>query len=164
MSDPFSAIPDLLFVLSRDGVCLDYRAPHPDWSPMRPEQFLGKDIRETMPGDVAEALTASLARALRDSAGQVEALEYPLPVAGETRYFEFRLAACGRDRVLVITRDITARQKMEADLRSGAVARTTGRRGARSQRADRLAGHAAKRAGDCHDAHGRRLRRLDSAG
>jgi signal transduction histidine kinase/putative methionine-R-sulfoxide reductase with GAF domain len=118
MSDPFSAIPDLLFVLSRDGVCLDYRAPHPDWSPMRPEQFLGKNIRETMPGDVAEALTASLARVLRDSAGQVEALEYPLPVAGETRYFESRLTAFGRDRVLVIVRDITARKKMEADLRA----------------------------------------------
>ncbi len=111
-----SSIPDLLLVLSHDGVCLDCHAGDPDWLPMRPEQFLGKNIRETMPGDVAELLTASLARVLET--GQVEALEHPLPVAGETRYFEFRLAACGRDRVLVITRDITARQKMEVDLRA----------------------------------------------
>ena len=110
------AIPDLLFVLSRDGVYLDCHATHPDWASMQPEQFLGKNILDVTPGDLAGRLAASLARVVLT--GQVETLEHPLFVAGETRYFESRLVACGRERVLLIMRDITARKKEEAGLRA----------------------------------------------
>jgi len=110
------AIPDLLFVLSREGVYLDCNATHPDWASMQPEQFLGKNVRDVTPGDLAERLAASLARVVQT--GQVETLEHPLFVAGEARYFESRLAAYGRERVLLIMRDITARKKEEAGLRA----------------------------------------------
>jgi PAS domain-containing protein len=45
------AMPDLLFVLSREGVYLDCHAAHPDGSTMQPEQFLGKNVRDVMPGN-----------------------------------------------------------------------------------------------------------------
>ena len=108
-------LPDLLFVLSRDGVYLDCHAANPDLLPMPPEHLLGKTVRDVMPRRIAEWLEASLARVLQT--GQVEILEYPLTVAAETRYYESRVTACGSERALVIVSDITARKKVEAELR-----------------------------------------------
>ena len=62
-----NAIPDLLFVLDRDGVYLDYHAADLHQLLVPPDQFLGKKIDEVMPSQIAERLMASLARVLLSS-------------------------------------------------------------------------------------------------
>jgi PAS domain S-box-containing protein len=108
------ALPHLTFALTRDGVYLDYYAKDPRDLFVPPEQFLGKNIREIMPPEIAEKMSVAF-----DSLGdgpEPVIVEYSLPLAGEERHFEARLIAYGPDRILSVVRDITSRRRNEAAL------------------------------------------------
>ena len=45
------AIPDLMFVLRRDGTYVDYHARDPSSLFTTPDQFLGRTVHEIMPPD-----------------------------------------------------------------------------------------------------------------
>ena len=47
------AIPDLMFMLLRDGTYVDYHARDSELLFMSPEQFIGRTIREIMPRGAA---------------------------------------------------------------------------------------------------------------
>jgi PAS domain S-box-containing protein len=98
------AIPDLMFVLRRDGTYLDYHARDPSELFRPPEQFLGKTIRAIMPPELAETMMEALERSC--TANEPVVLEYELNV-GELHYYEARLVPSGNDQVLIIVRDVT---------------------------------------------------------
>jgi PAS domain S-box-containing protein len=98
------AIPDLMFVLQRDGTYVDYHARDPKFLFAPPEQFLGRSVREIMPSELAQTLMNALEQAC--SSEEVVVVEYELPMNGP-RYFEARLVSTGNDRVLSMVRDIT---------------------------------------------------------
>jgi PAS domain S-box-containing protein len=108
------ALPHLTFAMTRDGVYLDYHAKDPRDLFVPPEQFLGKNIRDIMPPEIADKMAAAFA-ALGDSPDPV-IVEYSLPLNGEDRHFEARLIAYGPDRILSVVRDITNRRRNEAAL------------------------------------------------
>jgi PAS domain S-box-containing protein len=98
------AVPDLMFIIRRDGTFLDYNARDESllWAP--PSAFLGRTVREIMPAALSEMFMDAIERAFRcDDPVEVE---YELPL-GETKYFEARIVQGGDDRVLVIARDQT---------------------------------------------------------
>jgi PAS domain S-box-containing protein len=99
------AIPDMMFVLRRDGTYVDYHARDPVQMILPPEQFIGHTIREVMPPDLAETLMKALARAVDPREPVV--VEYELPLGGEMRYYEARLVPAANDQVLSIVRDVT---------------------------------------------------------
>ncbi|MBL8696475.1 MAG: PAS domain-containing protein [Planctomycetes bacterium] len=108
-----AAIPDLVFRIGRDGV---YRATKPMTSfraYVDPHSCVGRSISEMLPKPVAERLLAAIEQAFRTTS--TVAVEYELPVEGETRYFESRYVVCAEDEVLSIVRDITDRKRSEAD-------------------------------------------------
>jgi PAS domain S-box-containing protein len=98
------AVPDLMFVILRDGTYVDYNARDEKllWAP--PSAFLGRTVREIMPPALAETVMDAIERAFRRDDPVV--LEYELPM-DETRYFEARIVPTGADRVLTIVRDLT---------------------------------------------------------
>ncbi len=98
------AIPDLMFVLSRDGTYLDYHARDRKMLYAPPEAFLGKNVRDVMPPDLAPMLLDALERAVHSDEPVV--VEYELPTK-PPRLFEARLVYAERDRVLSVVRDIT---------------------------------------------------------
>jgi two-component system, NarL family, sensor histidine kinase UhpB len=98
------AIPDLMFVLARDGTYVDYHARDPKLLFAPPNQFLGRNIRDIMPPPLADRLMDAVERACRSSDPVV--LEYELPMS-EPRSFEARLVYAQDDRVLTIVRDVT---------------------------------------------------------
>jgi len=49
-------IPDLMFVMRRDGTYVDYHARDPSDLFVPPDQFLGRTVREIMPPDLAEQI------------------------------------------------------------------------------------------------------------
>jgi PAS domain S-box-containing protein len=99
------AIPDLMFMLLRDGTYVDYHARESERLFMSPDQFLGRTIREILPPPVCDILMDALGRACESEEPVV--VEYQLPIDGVPRYYEARLVYAGHDRVLSIVRDVT---------------------------------------------------------
>jgi PAS domain S-box-containing protein len=107
------AVPDLMFLQSRDGVYLDYHAKHREDLLVPPEQFLGKNMREILPQGLATQLSQCFARATNSD---TQVVEYKLPLNGSERWFEARLVLSGKN-ILSVVRDITARKAIENALR-----------------------------------------------
>src|SRR5262249_51212232 len=101
------ASPDLMFLQSRDGVYLDFHAKDPDSLLVPPEQFLGRNMREVLPPDLAERFVKCFEEVAQS--GQPGLVEYSLPI-GEGRHFEARVVNCDQDKILSVVRDITERK------------------------------------------------------
>jgi PAS domain S-box-containing protein len=108
------ALPDLMFLTTEDGVFLDFHAKEWDVLFVPPEQFLGKNIREVLPEDLAQALARCFEQATKS--GEPVIHEYSLPLGDKQGYYEARVVGCDRGRVLSIVRDITERKRGEAAL------------------------------------------------
>jgi PAS domain S-box-containing protein len=108
------ALPDLMFLTSKDGVFLDFHAK--EWGVLfvPPEQFIGKNIREVFPEDLAEALVGCFEQAAKSVDPVIH--EYSLPLDETKGYYEARVVSCDRGRVLSIVRDITERKRAEEAL------------------------------------------------
>ena len=98
------AIPDLMFVLSRDGTYIDYHARDRRHLFAAPERFLGRTVRDVVPPRLASLFLDAIERAIMTDDTIV--IEYELSME-EPRYFEARLVHAGDDRVLSIVRDVT---------------------------------------------------------
>ena len=109
------ALPDWIFVLSAEGVFLDFHAKDPERLAARPESFLGKRMHEVLPPDIADGLLRCFERAMRSE--DTATLEYSLPSQGEVRFYEARIVRCDTDKVLSIVRDITERRRAELQAR-----------------------------------------------
>jgi PAS domain S-box-containing protein len=108
------ALPDLMFLTTEDGVFLDYHAKERDVLFVPPEQFIGKNIREVLPEELAQALARCFEQAARSDEPVIH--EYSLPLGDAKGYYEARVVSCDRGRVLSIVRDITERKRHEAAL------------------------------------------------
>jgi PAS domain S-box-containing protein len=111
-----AAIPDRMFLLSRDGVYLDYHVQNPKDLLVPPEQFMGRNMREVMPPPLAAKLSHAFDIVLRT--GETQVFEYMLTLGGEDRFFEARIVRAGSDRLLGIGREITDRKRAEEGLRN----------------------------------------------
>jgi PAS domain S-box-containing protein len=98
------AVPDMMFVLLRDGTYVDYYARDPKLLLVPPEAFLGRTIRDVMPPEIA----GMLMDALEQVGGRRDPVivEYDLPL-DEPRHFEARLVDAGQGRILSMVRDAT---------------------------------------------------------
>jgi PAS domain S-box-containing protein len=108
-----SALPDLMFVLSRDGTYVDYHAKSSDQLLVPPEQFLGRNISEIMPPELA----AEFIRSFEEASDKPSLVEYKLPLPDGEHVFEASTVTCEGDKLLSIVRDITERKKAENALR-----------------------------------------------
>jgi signal transduction histidine kinase len=98
------ALPDVVFVLSREGTYLDYHARDRQMLYAPPEAFLGRNVQDVMPPGLAQMFVDALERAVQSDDPVV--VEYELPMK-PPRLFEARLVSAERDQVLSIVRDIT---------------------------------------------------------
>ena len=99
------ALPDLLFVLSRDGRYLDVHAARPDRLIAPRETLLASSVRDQLPGEASRLWLDAIERCLES--GKPEILEYPLEVPAGRRWFEARIVSYGPDAALALVRDIT---------------------------------------------------------
>jgi len=99
-----SALPDLVFLLSRDGTYLDVHPRDDARLFVPPEQFLGKMVVDVMPPEFSSEFASCVDRVLTQGSAQ---MDYSLVVNGELRRYEARMVPCGHDRILSIVRDVT---------------------------------------------------------
>ena len=83
---------------------------------MPPETFLGKNISEVMPHELADRVKECIARL--NGTVETQVLEYSLEIAGEERHFEARLVSAEGDKVLSIVRDVTESRRAADALRN----------------------------------------------
>jgi len=110
------AIPDWMFLMTADGVYLDYHAKDAASLHVAPSSFLGKNVRDVLPAPVAETLARAVARAT--TAGEPEKIEYSLGSGDVQRFYEACVVGCDGDKVLSVVRDVTDRKR--AELEAGA--------------------------------------------
>ena len=122
------AIPDLMFILLRDGTYVDCHTRDPKALFVAPEAFIGRKVRDVLPSPLADTMMDALERACESNEPVV--VEYELPM-GEERSYEARIVHMGADRLLSIVRDVTELK------RASALNRDLARRLISSQEAER---------------------------
>ena len=105
------AMPDILFVIDRDGVFVDCQATRESELLMPRDQFIGKSLEQVMPPSIAEQGNKLIPIVLRT--GIVRNFTYTLEVNGAPRHFEIRISKINDNEVVGITRDITERKQVE---------------------------------------------------
>ncbi len=98
-------LPDLVFVLDRDGRFVDYHARDRQLLFVPPETFLGRTINEIMPGHLSGAFMEALAQAL--ATGTPVVVNYDLPFDSDVRHFESRVVPVDDGRAVSVVRDVT---------------------------------------------------------
>jgi PAS domain S-box-containing protein len=105
------ALPDMIFLQSREGVYLDYHVKDHRELVMQPDQFLGRNMREVFPLEMALKFEKVFEQVLNSDEPVI--IEYSIPLDGENRYFEARTVSCNSDKILSVVRDITGRRQAE---------------------------------------------------
>lgn len=108
------AVPDLMFVLDANGVYLDYFARDERDLLAPPERFVGRNQAEVLPPELDQVFRRAFAEVRRT--GGFRVVEYMLPLRGDERWWEARIAPCGADQILAMLRDITERKQAEQRL------------------------------------------------
>ncbi len=106
----FEAIPDLFFIISKDGVILYFKGKENDLY-VPPEEILGKKMTKILPPELAKRTSNAIKKTLETRNPQI--IEYNLPIQGETRFFEARHLYYSKDQVAIFVREITDRKMAE---------------------------------------------------
>ncbi len=109
-----TAIPDLMFLQTADGVYLDFHAKDRSKLLVPPERFLGRRPEEVMPAALAAQFKEAFAAATEHDPAVVQ---YTLPIQGENRTYQARVVRCDGDHRLSIVQDVTERTRAEERLR-----------------------------------------------
>jgi PAS domain S-box-containing protein len=109
-----SANPDMMFVIDKDGVFVDYYAGNDQTLYASPDNFLGKKISDVLPPEVAGL--AEKHTDILKSTGQMQIFKYQLMINGEKIDYECRLALNGISNTLAIISNITDRKVAEEEL------------------------------------------------
>ena len=106
------ALPDLMFVQTRDGVFLDYSAKDPSVLFAPPEFFLGKNMQAVLPPPLAALMEERVQRLFGGEEPVIVEYEVPDPSGDDdSHYYEARLVRLETDKFLSIVRDITDRKR-----------------------------------------------------
>jgi PAS domain S-box-containing protein len=106
-----SALPDLMFVMSRDGVYLDFHARDRSKLLMPPEYFLGRHMSDVLPPNIACQFGPKLHEVCES--GAMAVAEYSLDLPTGLSHYEARIVPCGAERVLAIIRDVSESKRAQ---------------------------------------------------
>lgn len=104
-SEVLRSLPDAFFICGKDGLLKQYLGGAGADRVLAPEEMAGKRIKEVWPPDVATLVLQNLKRVLRVRDGH--AFQFELSKDGRRVNYEMRLLVQGRDRVLMIIRDVS---------------------------------------------------------
>jgi len=116
ISTILAAIPDMIFIMSREGVYLDYRGPLSGDLYIKPELFIGKNISDVLPADVAQLFLETFATVFLTN--EVQLCEYSLNLPEGLNYFEAKIAPYSVSKFLVIIRNVSSHKHSEATIKA----------------------------------------------
>ena len=115
-----NAIPDMIFRCRADGTFVDFK-PAKDFENIIPQKALiGKKAQDILPAAFADKILSGHQQAI--ATGEIQVVEYQMPVNDELYDFEARIVFCTDDEIIAIVRDITNRKRFESKLHRQAAA------------------------------------------
>ena len=104
-SDVLRSMPDAFFITGKDGLLRQYLGGANDDEVLQPEAIEGKNVQQVWPAAVATSVLQNIKRVLRNRDGHTFQLE--LEGEGLRACYEVRLLVQGRDKVLMIMRNVS---------------------------------------------------------
>lgn len=108
-----SAIPDPILHIDRNGTCVDLRSKQGQSIKLLPD-YVGKNIAEFFPPDVADLMMQHLTKIFLEGTSQV--FQFALPQGTNISFQEARFVPFGKQEALAILRDVTERTYLEQQL------------------------------------------------
>ncbi|WP_313951961.1 putative bifunctional diguanylate cyclase/phosphodiesterase [Accumulibacter sp.] len=109
------ATPDLILLIDRQGICLDYKQPEARRFFVTGGELLGKNVSAVLPTEAASAILLGIKDALQ--LGELQSVFIELPVESNVHHYEARIAPHGPDKVVTVVRDITLQKHSEEKIR-----------------------------------------------
>lgn len=111
------ALPDLLFLISYDGIFLDYKYSNRNNFNLfiNPLDIIGKRVEDIFPNEVADLIITAVRKTLSDE--ELQTVEFSLENSDKFAFFEARIIFNSSDQALILLRDITTQKQAEIELR-----------------------------------------------
>lgn len=109
------ALPDMMFLHTKEGVYLDYHARDPGALLVPPEIFMNQNFRDVLPPAVCERVNECIQKL--EYTDEPQLIEYSLQMPDGERHFEARLVKAEADNILSIVRDVTETRRAADALR-----------------------------------------------
>ena len=109
-------IPDMFFLLDRNGYLIDNYIENTMIPSHMQADFLGKNIKDLdfFNESIAELVFQNIEKLFLS--GDLQTFEFCFQEIGKETFFEIRLVLCGDDKVLAVVRDISQRKESEVKL------------------------------------------------
>jgi len=102
--DLILAIPDLMFVINKEGIFEDFKFDGESILAVRKDSIIGLHLSEVFDGETLRKVEEKIAKVL--SNGFMEKLKYQMDTAKGLLWFEARITNLGSDKVLVLLREL----------------------------------------------------------
>ncbi|MFH2096023.1 MAG: PAS domain S-box protein, partial [Bacteroidota bacterium] len=103
------AIPDTIFIFDKDGNYLDYKPDVLGALAIEKEKIIGKNLKDFFSGDEEKEFRGKINKALEGKS--VESIRYYLDSPKGIRNFEARISMLSENKVFVIVRDFTDKDR-----------------------------------------------------
>ncbi len=110
-----STLPDLIFILDKNGIYLDVRCSTEEYLLLPPDSFIGEKISKFFDEEISSFFLELINNALADK--KVYSHEYEMNVKDLKKVYEIRFMGIDDQRVLAIVRDITKTHQLLHELR-----------------------------------------------
>lgn len=111
-----NAMPDLIFVLDKDGEYLEFFASEKEKLLISPEKIIGSNISDAMNNRLTALFMANIREVLDQK--EIRLINYMVTLPDtSTAHFEARIAPVDDEKVLVLSRDITAQVNKETEIK-----------------------------------------------
>jgi len=115
-----NAIPDMIFRCRADGTLVDFKAAKDLQTLVPANIFIGQKAQDILPPAFAEKILSGNQQAI--DTGEIQVVEYQLPINEVMCDFEARIVFCTDNEIIGIVRDITRRKRFESKLQRQAAA------------------------------------------
>ena len=115
----FEAIPDIFFLMKNDGTIIDYHASVKENLYRSPEEFIGKQMMDILPEEVASKFQTVISEVITQK--ETVSFEYELDMPHGKSCFEARVSHLSNyNQLVTIIRDITEQHKTAEVIRQHA--------------------------------------------
>jgi PAS domain S-box-containing protein len=109
-----SALPDLLFVLNKEGFFINYHSNTKELFYRSPHEFMNQKIEEVLPENIATETKYRINQVLKTK--RIEIYNYQLEIDERIEFFESRMVPVDDNHILSIVRNITELKTYQTEL------------------------------------------------